>query len=157
MAARFVTRTRSPRNERALTQVAQRLSQLLLSVHHDRTIPGPRFFDRFSRHEQEADPLVASLHDHFVSTIEEDQRPVFALVRPRPGRAAVDLLRQNALRRRGITKCPRAGEDVGERMIRAVNREPLAAARRYRDIEIARIRGDTVDRALLAPELAHHN
>src|SRR5919197_5291838 len=62
-------------------QLSVRSTQLLLRVHHDRAVPRDRFLDRFARHEQEANSLVARLDDHLVAVVEQHKRPIAGPVR----------------------------------------------------------------------------
>src|SRR5262249_6842676 len=53
-----------------------------------------------------------------------------------------------------VTERAGPGEHVGERIPRRLDREPLPATRRHRDIEVARVGRDPLDRSALPPELA---
>src|SRR6516165_876742 len=52
------------------------LLQLGLRVHHDRAVPGDRLLDRLTRHEDEADAIVAGLHADLIAGIEQHQRTI---------------------------------------------------------------------------------
>src|SRR4051794_16559919 len=67
---------RSSGDERPVAQLVERLLQLILRVHHDRTVPSDRLFDRPARDEQEADAIVARLDHHFVAAIEQNERSI---------------------------------------------------------------------------------
>ena len=54
-------------DEGAVAQFGYGLLKLRLRVHHDRSVPGDRFLDRFAGHEQEANALVACLHGDLVT------------------------------------------------------------------------------------------
>src|SRR6476646_7385533 len=54
-------------DEGAVAQLGYGLLKLRLRVHHDRSVPGDRFLDRFAGHEQEANALVACLHGDLVT------------------------------------------------------------------------------------------
>ena len=74
-------------DERAGAQLADRLAQLLLGVHDDRSVPGDRLLERLAGHQQEADAFVARLHHDLVAAVEQHERPVAGLV----ARARVSL------------------------------------------------------------------
>ena len=63
-----------------LRSSADRLAELLLRVHHDRSVPGHWFFDRLAGHEQEPDSFVSRLHYDFVAAVEQHERSVAAFV-----------------------------------------------------------------------------
>src|SRR6201999_2815823 len=63
-------------DERAVTQLADRLLQLALCIHDDWSVPGDRLLDRLARDEQEADAIVAGLHGGLVTRIEHHQRTI---------------------------------------------------------------------------------
>src|SRR5579864_8232444 len=65
--------------ERALAQLLEGPLQLLLGVHHDRSVPGDGFRQRLAGHQQEADPLVAGLHRDLVAAVEEHEGAVVRL------------------------------------------------------------------------------
>src|SRR5471030_1589523 len=69
-------------DERAGAELRDRLPQLRLGVHHDRSIPGDRLLERFSRHEQEPDALAARLYHDLVSAVEQHERSVSRFVAP---------------------------------------------------------------------------
>ena len=58
-------------DELAGLQVGHGLTDLLLRVHHDGSVPRHRLFDRLTRYQQEANPFIASLHANFIAAIEE--------------------------------------------------------------------------------------
>ena len=60
-------------DEGALLKLGDRLPELLLRVHDDRSVPRHRLFDRLAGHEQEPDALVAGLHRHFIAVVENDE------------------------------------------------------------------------------------
>src|SRR5438105_897141 len=60
-------------DERPIAQLGERLLELRLRVHDDRPIPRDRFLDRLARHEQEPDPLFASLNNDLVAAVEEHE------------------------------------------------------------------------------------
>ena len=139
----------------AVAQLAHRLLQLGLRVHHDRPVPGDRLLDRLAGHQQEADALLAGLHRDLVAAVEHDERAVAGLLaHERPRRPPVDSFGQHAERRRGVAERAGAREDVGEGVAVDLHWEGLPLARRHRDVEVERIGGDALDRALLAPEVA---
>ena len=57
------------------------LLELHVCVHNDRAIPGYGFLQWLARNEQKADALVAGLHRHVLSRIEQNQRTVTGLGR----------------------------------------------------------------------------
>src|SRR5689334_23649803 len=143
-------------DERAVAQLAHRLVQFGLRVHHDRPVPGDRLLDRLARHQQEADALLAGLHRDLVAAVEHDQRAVAGLLAELDLLAVDLLLGQDAERRRRGNERARAREDVGEGMAVDLDLEGLALAGRYRDVEITWIGCDTLDRTGLAPKVADH-
>ena len=60
-------------------------------------------------------------------------------------------LGEDTARLRRVAERARAGEHVGERVARGLDGEPLARARRHRDVEVARVGGDAFDRTLSCP------
>src|SRR5438093_13418186 len=56
-------------DEGAVPQLGIRGTQLLLRVHHDRAVPRDWLFNRFARHEEEANSLVARLDDPLVAAV----------------------------------------------------------------------------------------
>src|SRR5438093_6357355 len=57
-------------------QLIKRLAQFRLRVHDDGAVPGDRFLERLSGHEQEPDAVCAGVHHDVVATVEEDERAV---------------------------------------------------------------------------------
>src|SRR5258708_4484764 len=55
-------------------QLGERVAKLLLSVHHDRSVPRDRLLERFAGNKEEANSVVASLNDDFVAAIKEHER-----------------------------------------------------------------------------------
>ena len=51
-------------------QFRDRLPQLFLRVHHDRTIPCHRFLDRFTGHEEKPNSLRSRLDSQLISSVE---------------------------------------------------------------------------------------
>ena len=142
-------------DEGAVAQLAHGLHEFLARVHHDRAVPGDRLADRGTRDEEEAHPLGAGRHRHLVARAELDQRAVAREV------ADVDLLpvdfllEQDAAGRGGIGEAGGALEDIGEGRAAGVDPEAAPAHGRHGDVEILRLGGDAVDRALAAPEGPH--
>ena len=56
-----------------LLELLERLLELLLGVHHDRTVPRHWFLERLARNQQEADPVFAGLHGNLVTAVEENE------------------------------------------------------------------------------------
>ena len=98
--------------------------------------------------------MFARLDDDLVAGVEHDQRTIADRVAHQHFLAADEFLAQRAERRRSAGEGRRTLEDVGEGLAVGLDRQRLALARRDIDVEIARVGGDAVDRALLAPELA---
>src|SRR5437588_9679510 len=69
--------------ESAFLELFERLAELVLGVHHDRTVPGDRLLQRLARTEQKSDPILTGLDDDFVAAVEKDQRPVVRFGRRR--------------------------------------------------------------------------
>ncbi len=70
-------------DERAVLQIGHRLPELLLRVHHDRTVPSHRLLDRFARYQQEPNPLRSGLHGDLIALIEQHQRVILDVVHGR--------------------------------------------------------------------------
>src|SRR4051812_10027241 len=56
--------------------------------------------------------------------------------------------------RRCATQDSAARKDIGEGVAACLDREPLALARRHRDVDVERVGGNPLDGAALPPELA---
>ena len=67
-----VTETLS--NKRPVAQFGESLLQLGLRVHHDRPVPGDRLFDWLAGHEEEANTLLAGLHEHVRAIVDRRLR-----------------------------------------------------------------------------------
>src|SRR4051812_2365178 len=67
-------------DERTTLQITQGLTDLLLRVHYNGTVPGHRFFDGFAGYQQEANPLWPSLDRDPVTTVENHQRVILRLI-----------------------------------------------------------------------------
>ena len=89
-----------------------------------------------------------------VAAVEHHQRPVAGLLANERVSRRRRLLGQDAERLRRLGERARSLEHIGEGVPAGLHGQGLAPARRDGDVEIARIRRDTVDRAALAPELA---
>src|SRR5437763_657058 len=63
-------------DEGAALKVRNGLTDLILRVHHDRTVPGNRLLEWLPGHQQEADAFVAGLHRHLVAVVEQHERTV---------------------------------------------------------------------------------
>ena len=144
-------------DKRTAAQLGERLLQFGLRVHHDRAVPGDRLLDRLAGHEEEANALVAGLHRHFVAAVEDDERAVAGLLADQDLVGAVGLLGEHAEGLRGGAEVAGALEHIGESVALELDRKRLALARRHPDVEIARVGGDALDRAALAPEVAAHH
>src|SRR5450759_2316108 len=141
-------------DERSVTQLRDRLLQLSLSVHHDRSVPGDRLLDRLTGYQQEADALRARLHCDLVAAVEQHQRAVADLFAHDNFLAVHLLFGEHSLRLRSGAERARALEHVGEGVPFSFDLQRLALARRHEDVEIARVGGDAFDRTFLAPEIA---
>src|ERR1022692_2997082 len=62
--------------KRSLLQFRECPLQLLLSVHHDRSVPGHRLLERLSGDQKKSDPIIPSLYRHLVAAIEKNERAV---------------------------------------------------------------------------------
>src|ERR1041385_8596363 len=59
--------------ECSLLQLLEGLLQLFLGIHDDRSIPGDRFFEWFSRNQQEPDAVLPGLHFDLITGVEQNQ------------------------------------------------------------------------------------
>ena len=89
--------------------------------------------------------------------VEQHQRAIAGLLADQDLVHAVGLLGQHAERLRRGAEIARALEHISEGMALELDRQRLALARRHPDVEIARVGGDALDRAALAPEIAAHH
>src|SRR5512138_107651 len=64
---------RSRLDERALAQLLERLTDLLLRVHHERAPARVRLLERLGREEEEASRLGAGACAHHVAVLQDDQ------------------------------------------------------------------------------------
>src|SRR5580704_8717399 len=135
-------------------QLTERLLQLGLRVHHDRPMPGDGLFDRFARHQKEANSLIAGLHRYLVAAVEQYERAIAGLIAHQSLIGAVGLLGEHAEWLRCRTEIARALEHVGERVAFQFDGQRFTHARRHGDVEVARVGGDALGRAALAEELA---
>lgn len=67
-------------DERPFAKLGDRLLQLLPGVHDDRPVPRNRLLERLAGNQQEPEPLVSRLNDHFVAAVEQDKRSVACIV-----------------------------------------------------------------------------
>lgn len=58
-------------NEGSVLQFRHRFTQLLLSIHYDRPIPGHRLLDWLTGDQQESNSFGPRLHRQFVSAVEQ--------------------------------------------------------------------------------------
>src|SRR5215471_10104841 len=91
-------------NELAALQFCQSLSQFLLGVHDDRTVPGNRLLNRLARYQEKTDAFVAGLNDNLIAAIEEHERVIAGLVL-RVGFRVDSRFSQNRARIRCIPEC----------------------------------------------------
>src|SRR5215471_1682155 len=141
----------------ASVQFGNRLLQFGLGVHHDRPIPGDWFLDRLAGDKQEADALLAGLNRDLFAAVEQHKRTVtgaFADDRfPRRGL----FLGEDAEWTRSAGERTGSLEHIRKGMPRGLDRKNLATARGHRDVEIARLGGDTIHGSTLAPKLTADN
>src|SRR4030095_4851414 len=62
-------------DERAAVELVECPLKFCSRVHHNRTIPGDRLFDRLAGDEQEPDSFITGLHRDLVTAVEEGQGP----------------------------------------------------------------------------------
>ncbi len=62
--------------ERAFLKFGECLSQLLLRIHHDGTVPRDGLFERLSRDQKKSDSIVPGLYGDFVATIKKYERSI---------------------------------------------------------------------------------
>src|SRR5215469_8514771 len=143
-------------DESARLQFGHRLTQLLLRVHYDRTVPSHRFLDRLAGYKQEADSLWSSLDCQFVSPVKQYQRVIAGIV---PGRCVgvSSLFSEHRTWIGGISECAGAREYIGKRIAGSLDLEPLMLSWRYKHVKITRLSGNSFDRSFLTPELAADN
>src|SRR5689334_1257282 len=67
-------------DERATLQFCHGLSQLLLDVHDDRTVPRHRLLNGLARYQQKTDAFFAGLNSNLIATIEEHERVIPGIV-----------------------------------------------------------------------------
>src|SRR5262249_14158712 len=144
-------------DERAVVQLAECLLQLGLRVHHDRSVPGDRLFDRLARYQQEADSFLAGLHRYLVAAVKYDERAVSGSLTQEDLAPVHGLFGEYAERLRGRAESSRALEDISEGVPPGLDRQNLPASRRNPNIEIARIGGNAFDGAAPAPEITAHD
>ena len=65
--------------EGSFTELGKSLAELLLCVHHDRTVPSHGFLEGLSRDQQESDSIISCLHHDLVTAIKQHERAVFCL------------------------------------------------------------------------------
>src|SRR5262249_28889921 len=144
-------------DKRAVAQFGDRLFELRARIHHDRPVPSHRLLYRLAGYQQEADAAFAGLDFDLVAGVEQYQRAV-AYRFAHQQLLAVDLfLGEHTERPRRRRKTAIACENVRESVAFGFEFQFLTLAGRHRDVEVAWVGGDAVDRALLAPELAAHD
>src|SRR5580700_7268059 len=67
--------------ERSAIELFDGLPNLLLRVHHDRTVPRDGFLERLTGNQQETNPLGAGLHGNLVAAVKQNQRAVLCFFR----------------------------------------------------------------------------
>src|SRR5262249_40064230 len=140
---RYYTRHRVGRQATSLVleegpplQLVERQSQLGLRVHDNRPVPGDRFLQRLTGHEQKTDAGLAPFDDDFIATVEQDQRTIVYFRRRSGVWPPADTFRRHCKRLRGIAERSRAAEHVCKRVTRRLDRQGLPLAWRHRHIEI---------------------
>ena len=91
------------------------LTELRFRVHHDRSVPRHRLFQRATRAKQEPDAPLTGVHDHLVAAVEQHERAVACLVTGHVLDRA-RLVGEHAHRRRGVAELAVALEHVRERV-----------------------------------------
>src|SRR5262249_23212878 len=56
-----------------LTKFGKGVAELLLGVHHDRTVPSDRLSEGFPGNQQETDAILARFHCYLVAAVKENQ------------------------------------------------------------------------------------
>src|SRR5262249_20879102 len=124
-------------------QFRECLPQLLLRIHHDRTVPGDRLLERLAGDQQEPHSILSRLNGNFVAAIKEDERAVVCF-RGRGCVRPLDRLGRNRERTRCVAEFSTAGKNVSECVPARLNRKALALARRDGYVEVDGIGGDSV-------------
>ncbi len=96
-------------------QFRERLTQLLLRIHHDWTVPSDWLFERLPGDEEKSDSIVSGLDSNFIAPIEEYKRTVVRLNR-RVGVQPLDGFCRHCERTRGIAEFPAACKNVSKGM-----------------------------------------
>jgi hypothetical protein len=60
-------------NKGPLLNLSDGLSEFLLSIHDNRTVPRYGLFERFAGYQEKADPMLAGLNGHLIAAIEQDE------------------------------------------------------------------------------------
>src|SRR5437588_4165569 len=140
-------------DETAVLQLGHCLAQLLLCVHHDRTVPCNWLCDRLAGDQQESDTLTPSLHHDFVSAVKQYQRVIADIVDG--GRVGLShLLGENCSRVGSVTERSRTCENISESIARSLDFKALPLTRQNRYVQVVRISCDAFDRTALAPKFA---
>src|SRR5580704_15284611 len=124
-------------------ELLERLLKLRLSVHHDRSVPGYWLLKWLSRHQKEANPVVACLHHELITPIKKNQRAIVG----RSGRRRVqpsDRFGRYGEGLRGVAELPGARENVREGVAGRLDWQSLPPALSDGHIEVDRIGGDPV-------------
>lgn len=126
------------------------MAEFCLGVHDDRPVPRDRLLNWLAGDEQEADAFRSGLDLNLIAAIEQDQGMVRRVILGL--HVGIDTgLGEDRLRSRGIAKSSRAGENVGKRIARGLHLKTPALVRRYGDVDVVGVCGDTFDRPALAP------
>src|SRR5579864_6170271 len=143
-------------DEGARLQFGHRLTQLLLRVHYDGTVPSHGFLDRLAGYKQETNSLRSSLDCQFVSPVKQYQRVIAGIV---PGWCVGvgSLFGEHRTWVGCISECAGAGEYIRKRIAGSLDLEPFLLSWWYKHVKITRVSGDSFDRPFLAPELAADN
>src|SRR5260370_1174811 len=134
-----------------LYQLLERLLELFLRVHHDRTVPSHRLLQRLPRDQEKPDPVLSGLYLQFIAPIEEYERAIVSL-RWRCRVQPTDTFRRHSQWPRCVTELPSACKHVRKSVTSCLHRKGLPPSRRNRHIEVNWLSGDSVDRTALPPK-----
>src|SRR6185437_5800966 len=110
-AARLTSPSSLRLDERAALQIAHRLPNLLLRVHHDGAVPSDRLFNRFAGDKQEVNSFWRGLDGDLVTAIKQYERVILDVIDGR-GLRSMDLFRYDSLGIGSIAKPAGAGDYV---------------------------------------------
>ncbi len=99
--------------EFSLLKFLERLLELLLRVHHNRSVPCHWLFQWFSRDQEESDSVFPGLHAYFVAAIKEDERAIVGVDRRR-GIQPFYGFRRHGERTGSVAEFAASAENIGE-------------------------------------------